>query len=52
MCPEIINKVEYLPQPADIWAIAVMIMRMSSGVLPFSGKDLEATNIQGRIQNS
>jgi serine/threonine protein kinase len=38
MSPEIVKKQDYCPQPADIWAIAVIIMRMRSGYLPFAGK--------------
>ena len=37
MSPEIVKKEEYCPMPADIWAFAVIIMRMRSGILPFTG---------------
>jgi serine/threonine protein kinase len=40
MAPEIIQKLESWPQPADIWALGAIIIKMSSGYLPFQCKFL------------
>ena len=38
MAPEVIYKRSYCPQPADIWAIGVLLLKIRSGKVPFSGK--------------
>ena len=35
MAPEIITKTEYLAQPADVWALGVMLYTMLCGCFPF-----------------
>lgn len=38
MSPEVILKKEYLGGPSDVWALGVMLFRISSGRFPFVGK--------------
>ena len=43
MCPEIVNKNEYVGPPVDIWALGVLLYVMLWGKFPFRGineKDL------------
>ncbi len=35
MCPEIINKRDYLGRPADMWALGVIFYSLITGSLPF-----------------
>ena len=35
MAPEIVNRREFLGEPADIWALGVVLYVISTGVFPF-----------------
>ena len=37
MSPEIVNNQEYLGQPADVWALGVLLFAMLCGCFPFTG---------------
>jgi MAP/microtubule affinity-regulating kinase len=37
MAPEIVSKKEYSGQPADVWALGVLLFTMLTGKLPFRG---------------
>lgn len=37
MAPEIVQKEEYRGEPADIWALGVMVFVMLCGYFPFKG---------------
>ena len=39
MSPELILKKEYMGGPSDVWALGVLLFRISSGRFPFVGKD-------------
>ena len=41
MAPEIIRKKDSWPQPADIWAFAIIMIRMRTGKLLFECKKLD-----------
>lgn len=38
MAPEIIQKIDSWPQPADMWAFGVILFKLSTGKFPFVGK--------------
>jgi MAP/microtubule affinity-regulating kinase len=38
MAPEIINKQTY-SFPADVWALGILLFKMTTGVFPFRGSD-------------
>lgn len=44
MAPEIISKKNYYGQPADVWALGVILYLMASGVFPFKGLDDKEIN--------
>lgn len=39
MAPEIVNRTKYLGQPADIWALGILLYAMITGKFPFYGKN-------------
>ena len=38
MSPEIILKKEYYGAPADVWALGILLYRVTAGYFPFIGK--------------
>ncbi len=38
MAPEIVSRIEYLGQPADIWAAGVLLFCLLNGYFPFKGQ--------------
>ena len=38
MAPEIINKIEYIGEKADMWALGVLLFVLLCGKFPFTGK--------------
>lgn len=38
MAPEIVSKVEYRGEPADVWALGVVLFVMVAGYFPFKGQ--------------
>lgn len=39
MAPEIILKKEYYGCPADVWALGILMYRVTAGYFPFAGKN-------------
>lgn len=40
MAPEIVQKLECLPMPTDMWALGVILIKLATGKSPFQGRDL------------
>ena len=38
MAPEIVSRIEYLGQPADMWAAGVLLFCLLNGYFPFKGQ--------------
>lgn len=53
MAPEILLRRPYVGQPADVWALGVLLYALAAGTLPFRGvcnKELNGKIVEGRVE--
>lgn len=53
MCPEIIRRAPYDPHKADVWALGVLLFKLTTGRYPFRGEsdvELNSLIVKGEVK--